>query len=98
MKEDQVGAVGGPKVVGAVEAEENEKGEEDARHPGHICCNQQVSRRPGEVEVAVVGAQEDAAGDVEDVVDGQLLGDSVVQRRGAWRCGVEAVERVAEQL
>ena len=98
MKEDQVGAVGGPKVVGAVEAEENEKGEEDARHPGHICCNQQVSRRPGEVEVAVVGAQEDAAGDVEDVVDGQLLGDSVVQRRGAWGCGVEAVEWVAEQL
>ena len=84
--------------MGAVEAEENEKGEEDARHPSHICCNQQVSCRRGEVEVAMVGAQEDAAGNVEDVVDGQLLGDSMVQRWGAWGGGVEAVEWVAEQL
>ena len=79
-----MGAVGRPKVVGAVEPEEDEKGEKDARHPCHICRNQQVSCGRGEVEAAVVGAQEDAAHDVEDVVDGQLLGDGMVQR---WRAG-----------
>ena len=76
-----MGPVGCPKVVGAVEPEEDEEGEEDARHPGHICSDQQVSRRRRQVEIAVVDAQEDAADDVEDVVDGQLLGNGMVQRR-----------------
>ena len=58
-----MGPVGRPKVVGAVEPEEDEEGEEDARHPGHICSDQQVSRRRRQVEVAVVDAQEDAADD-----------------------------------
>ena len=76
-----MGPVGRPKVVGAVEPEEDEEGEEDARHPSHICSDQQVSRRRRQVEIAVVDAQEDAADDVEDVVDGQLLGNGMVQRR-----------------
>ena len=66
------------------EPEENEKGEEDAGHPGHVGCYQQVPRGGGEVEVAMVGAEQDAADDVEDVVDGQLLGDGMVQRWRPW--------------
>ena len=80
------------------EPEEDEKGEEDAGHTGHVGRDQQVPRGGGEVEVAMVGAEQDAADDVEDVVDGQLLGDGVVQGRRPRGRGVEPGERVAEQL
>ena len=46
----------------------------------------------------MVGAEQDAADDVEDVVDGQLLGDGLVQGRRPRGGGVEPGERVAEQL
>ena len=80
------------------EPEEDEKGEEDAGHTGHVGRDQQVPRGGGEVEVAMVGAEQDAADDVEDVVDGQLLRDGLVQGRRPRGGGVEPGERVAEQL
>ena len=46
----------------------------------------------------MVGAEQDAADDVEDVVDRQLLGDGLVQGRRPRGGGVEPGERVAEQL
>ena len=83
----------GPGVQLAVEEEEGEEGHEDCRHPAQVGGHQQPRRGRGErvveAEAVDVDTEEEAAAEVEKVVDGQLLGDGVVQGGGAGRGGVE---------
>ena len=94
--------VGCPDVVGAVELEQDEEGEEDAGNTKHVRRNQQVLGGETEAVVEVVDVdvhgQEDGSDDHDDVVAGQLFRDGVVESRGARGVGVELGEGMDEEL
>jgi len=88
--------------MAAVELEEDEEGEEKTGNPRYVCVHQEVSsgRREGVVEaIAVdVDGEYDAADDVQQVVDGQVLRDGIVDRGRSGGGGIESVEWVDQQL
>jgi len=88
--------------VTRVELEEDELGEEETRHPGDIGIDEEVCCRRSEgiveTEVLDVDTEQNAAHHEEDVIDGELFRDGVVERGGAGGGGVKSCEGVGEEL
>jgi len=100
--EHQVDAVRGPDVEGAVELEEDKERKKEAGDTGEVGIDEKVGRGRGDVVVesvlSDVDAEKDAAGDEDDVVVDELLGDGIVKCWGPGGSGVELAEGMDQQL
>ena len=102
LVEDKVNTIGCPDVKGAVELEENEEGNENARNTGKISIDKEVlgGRREVVVEAIFIdiNTEKNAAGDEENVVVDELFGNGIVECRRAWGSGVELTEGIDQEL
>ena len=95
-------SIGCPDVMAAVELEQNQKRDEDARNTSYVGCYEKILSGSADVVVEVVDVnvhrKEDSGEDHHDVVAHQLLGNGVVQSWRSGRCGIELAEWVNEKL
>ena len=102
LVEDKVNTIGCPDVKGAVELEENEEGNENARNTGKISIDKEVLGGRSEVVVEAIfidiNTEKNAAGDEENVVVDELFGNGIVECRRAWGSGVELAEGMDQEL
>ena len=100
--ENKVDTIRCPDVIGAVELEENEKRNEDARDTSKISIDKEVLGGRSDIVVEAIlidiNTEENAAGNEENVVVDELFGNGIVEGGRAWGCGVKLAEWVEEEL
>ena len=91
-----------PDVKGAVELEQNKESQENARNTSKVGVDEKVLCCMSDIVVEAIfvdiHTEENTAGDEENIVVDQLLGNGIVKCRGARRGGVELAERMDKKL
>jgi len=91
-------SIGRPDIKGAVELEQKQESQKDARNTSNVCVDEEIFRGWSDIVVKAIlidiSTEENTAGDEKNVVVDELLGDGIVEGRGARRVGVELEEWV----
>jgi len=91
-----------PDVQGAVEFEQNEECQENARNTSKVRIDEEVLGGMSDIVVEAIfidiNTEENTAGDEENIVVDELLGNGVVKGRRAGRGGVELAKWVDKKL
>jgi len=91
-----------PDVQGAVEFEENEKCQENARNTSKVRIDEEVLGGMSDIVVEAIfidiNTEENTAGDKENIVVDELFGNGVVEGRRARGGRVELAEWVNKKL
>ena len=91
-----------PDIQGAVEFEQNEECQENARNTSKVRIDEEVLGGMSDIVVESIlidiNTEENTAGDEENIVVDELLSNGVVEGRGARGGGVELAEWVDKKL
>ena len=87
----------GPEIIGTIELEEKQIGNEDGWNSCDVGRDQKIRDGSG-YTCAVIDTEEDGGGDEENVVDDKLSGDSRVEGWWTGGGGVELAKGMDEEL